>query len=92
MTARGLMIYSLSFLFIGFNMFGSSMFTALNNGVVSAVLSFMRALVCQVAAVLILPMLWGLDGVWWANVAAELTALGVTVFCFVKYRLRYQYS
>lgn len=92
MTTRGLMIYALSFLFTGFNMFGSSMFTALNNGLVSAVISFMRALVCQVAAIMILPAIWELDGVWWANVAAELAALIVTVICFVKYRKRYQYA
>ena len=92
MTARGLMIYSVSFLFIGFNMFSSSMFTALNNGLVSAVISFLRTLVFQVAAVMLLPMAWELDGVWWANVAAELAALGVTVFCFVKFRKRYQYA
>lgn len=92
MTARGLMIYAVSFIFIGFNMFSSSMFTALNNGVVSAVLSFLRALIFQVAAILILPVFWGLDGVWWANAAAELAALAVTVFCFIKYRNRYQYA
>ena len=92
MTARGLMIYALSFLFIGFNMFSSSMFTALNNGLVSAVLSFARALVCQVAAIMVLPALWGLDGIWWANTAAEVAALAVTVFCFIKYRKRYQYA
>ena len=92
MTARGLMIYSVSFLFIGFNMFGSSVFTALNNGVVSAVLSFFRALVCQVVTILVMPMIWGLDGIWWANVAAELAALAITVFCFVKFRKRYQYA
>jgi len=92
MTARGLMIYSVSFLFIGFNMFSSSMFTALNNGLVSAVISFLRTLVFQVAAVMLLPMVWELDGVWWANVAAEMAALGVTVFCFVKFRKRYQYA
>ena len=92
MTARGLMIYSVSFLFIGFNMFGSSMFTALNNGLVSAVISFLRTLVFQVAAILLLPALWELDGIWWANVAAELASLEVTAICFVKYRKRYQYA
>ena len=92
MTARGLRIYALSFLFLGFNMFGSSMFTALNNGLVSAVLSFFRALVCQVVTILVMPAVWGLDGIWWANVAAELAALAITVFCFVKYRKRYQYA
>ena len=92
MTVWGFRIYSLSFLAGGFNIFGSSMFTALSNGLVSAVISFMRALVFQVAAVLLLPMLWGLDGIWFSNVAAELGALLVTGICFVKFRKRYHYA
>ena len=91
MTAWGFRIYSVSFLFCGFNIFGSSLFTALNNGLVSALISFMRALVCQVAAIMILPLVWGLDGVWWANVAAELVALMPTVCFIVKFRKRYHY-
>lgn len=92
MTVRGLAIYSLSFLLSGFNMFGSSMFTAFNNGLVSAVISFVRTLVCQVAAVMLLPLIWELDGIWASIVAAELAALVLTVFCFVKFRKRYHYA
>jgi Na+-driven multidrug efflux pump len=92
MTARGFLIYSLSFLLSGFNIFGSGMFTALNNGLISAVISFVRTLVCQVAAVLILPLLLQLDGIWLSVVAAELAALLLTVFFFVKFRKRYHYA
>ena len=91
MTVRGFIIYALSFLVCGFNIFGSSMFTALNNGLVSAVISFIRTLVCQCAAVLILPIFFGLDGIWWSIVAAELAAVALTVFCFFKFKNRYQY-
>ena len=91
MTVRGFGIYSLSFLLCGFNIFGSSLFTALNNGLVSAMISFVRTLVCQIAAVLLLPMVFGLDGIWLAIVAAELVALILTGYCFVKFRGRYHY-
>ena len=91
MTVRGFLIYSLSFLLCGFNIFGSSLFTALNNGLVSAVISFVRTLICQIAAVLLLPLVFGLDGIWWAIVVSETVALILTVFCFVKYRSRYHY-
>ena len=92
MTVRGFIIYSVSFLLCGFNIFGSSMFTALNNGLISAAISFMRTLVCQIAAVLILPLFWGLDGIWWSIVAAELAALILTVICFIVFRKRYHYA
>lgn len=92
MTVRGFIIYSLSFLLCGFNIFGSSMFTALNNGLISAAISFMRTLVCQIAAVLILPVFWGLDGIWLSIVAAELVALILTVICFIVFRKRYHYA
>lgn len=91
MTIRGFIIYSLSFLLCGFNIFGSSMFTALNNGLISAAISFMRTLVCQIAAVLILPIYLGLDGIWLSIVAAELVALILSVICFVAFRKRYHY-
>ena len=91
MTKRAFMIYSLSFLVCGFNMFGSSFFTALNNGLVSAVISFLRTLVCQAAAVMILPIFFQLDGIWYSIVVAELAALALTGFCFVKFRNRYHY-
>ena len=92
MTTRGFIIYSLSFLLSGFNFFGSSLFTALNNGLVSAVISFVRTLLCQIAAVLLLPLIWELDGIWASIVAAELVALILTVICFVKFRGRYHYA
>ena len=91
MTVWGFRIYSLSFLAGGFNIFGSSMFTALNNGFISAVISFMRALVLQVAAIMILPVFWELDGIWFSNVAAELGSLVVTLGCFFLLRKRYHY-
>ena len=91
MTVRGFTIYCLSFLLCGFNIFGSSLFTALNNGLISAVISFVRTLICQIAAVTLLPLVFGLDGIWMAIVAAELVALILTVFCFVKFKDRYHY-
>lgn len=92
MTVRAFMIYSLSFLLCGFNIFGSSLFTALNNGLISAAISFLRTLVCQVASVMILPIFFGLDGIWSSILLAELAAMILTVFCFVKYRKRYHYA
>ena len=92
MTVRGFRIYAFSFLLCGFNIFGSSMFTALNNGLISAVISFVRTLFCQIAAVMILPLFFDLDGIWFSIVAAELTAMVLTFFCFVKYRKRYHYA
>lgn len=91
MTVRGFVIYALSYLLSGFNIFGSSLFTALNNGLVSAVISFIRTLVCQIAAVLILPRFFGLNGIWWSIVASELAAVALTVFCFFKFKNRYHY-
>lgn len=82
-TGRGFMIYSFSFLVMGFNIYGSAYFTSLGNGPVSAAISFLRTLVFQVAAVVALPVWTGLDGIWLAVVAAEVPALAVTVFFFV---------
>lgn len=91
MTVRGFGIYCLSFLVCGFNIFGSSLFTALNNGLISAVISFVRTIICQVAAVMLLPCIFGLDGIWWAIVVSESVALILTLFCFVKFKGRYHY-
>lgn len=91
MTVRGFIIYSLSFLLCGFNIFGSSLFTALNNGLISALISFLRTLVCQSAAVFLLPLIFGLDGIWWSIVAAEMTALIATLLCLMKFKGRYHY-
>ncbi len=79
MTLRAFRIYAASFIVAGVNIFGSSYFTALNNGLVSAVLSFSRTLVFQLSALYLLPLWWGLDGIWMAGPASELLCLGVTV-------------
>ena len=91
MTVRAFRIYSLSFLVCGFNIFGSSFFTALNNGLISAVISFIRTLVCQTAAVMLLPLAFGLEGIWWSVLAAEAAAMVLTVYFLVKNRKRYHY-
>lgn len=92
MTVRGFMLYSLSFLFMGFNIFGSSFFTALNNGLVSAAISFLRTLLFQIAAVLTLPIFLALDGIWLSVVAAELLSLMVTAGCLIKMKDKYHYA
>ena len=91
LTCRGFRLYSMSFLLAGFSIFGSSFFTALGNGGVSAAISFLRTLVFQVAAVLILPIFFDIDGVWLAISAAELLALVVTAAFLVGMRKRYRY-
>jgi len=91
LTCRGFRLYSLSFLLMGVNIFGSSFFTALNNGGVSAVISFLRTLLFQIAAVLLLPPVLGVDGIWLSIVAAELAALGVTFLFVWKLKDRYHY-
>ena len=85
-------IYSLSFLFMGFNIFGSAFFTAMNNGFISAMISFLRTLVFQVIALLGLPLILGVNGIWSAVVFAEICALIVTIGCFIKNRKRYHYA
>jgi putative MATE family efflux protein len=91
LTRRGFLLYSSSFLFAGFGILGSSFFTALGNGVVSAAISFLRTLLFQVAAVLILPVLLDIDGVWLSVTAAEILATGVTFAFLVGMRRRYKY-
>lgn len=91
MTRRGFALYSFSFLFMGINIFASSFFTALGNGLVSAILSFLRTLLFQTATLILLPLILGIDGVWLSIVAAELLALGMSVFFFQKMRSKYGY-
>lgn len=91
LTLKGFLIYSFSFLFAGIAIFGSSFFTALGNGLVSALISFLRTLVFQVAAVLIFPLFWGIDGIWVSIVAAELMAALVTALFLVGKRKKYRY-
>lgn len=91
LTLRGFAIYSFSFLFSGIAIYGSGFFTALNNGLVSALISFLRTLVFQIAAVILLPLIWGIDGIWVSIVAAELMACVVTSIFFVAMRKKYHY-
>ena len=91
LTVSGFRIFAMSFAFMGYAIYFSGFFTALNDGVTSALISFLRTLVFQVAAVLILPLLWGIDGVWISIVVAEFAAvLFSLVFLFAK-RNKYHY-
>ena len=90
MTLRGFRIFSFSFLFAGFAIFGSSFFTALNDGLTSAIISFLRTLIFQTAAVIILPLIWDLDGIWASIIVAELMAVVVTVIFLVAKRKKIQ--
>lgn len=92
MTTRAIRLFSISYLISGFNIFTSSFFTALNNGVVSAVISFLRTLVFQVVMIFVLPMILGLDGIWLAVVIAEILALVVSILCLFFNRKKYQYA
>lgn len=92
MTTVAIRLYSMSYIISGFNVFGSAFFTALNNGMVSALISFLRTLVFQILMILILPAFLGLNGIWLAIVAAEVLALFVTILCLVANRKRYHYA
>lgn len=91
MTQYAFMIYSFSFLFSGFGIWGSSFFTALNNGLVSALIAFIRILVFQVVAVLVFPLIWQLDGIWFSIVGAEIMATIVTVLFLIYKQKKYHY-
>ncbi len=90
-TTIGFMIYSVSYISVGINIFGSAFFTALNNGIVSAGISVVRTIVCQIIAVIVLPLFFGLNGVWMAIVVAETMAAVISVTCLIRYRKRYHY-
>lgn len=91
LTVRAFSIFSFSFLFSGYAIFGSSFFTALNNGLISALISFMRTLVFQIAAVLIFPLIWQVDGIWLSIVAAEVMSVIVTILFLKANKKKYQY-
>ena len=91
MTLRAFSIYSFCFLFCGFAIYGSSFFTALNDGLTSAIISFMRTLVFQTAAILSFPLIWGLDGIWISTVAAEILSVLVTLFFITSKSKVYKY-
>ncbi len=91
MTHRGFVLFSFSFLFMGFAIYFSSFFTALNDGLTSALISFLRTLVFQIAAVLLLPLVWDIDGIWISITVAELMAMLTSlIFLFAK-RKKYGY-
>ncbi len=92
MTQKAFMIYSVSYMLAGFNIFASSFFTALNNGLISALISFSRTLVFQVVCVLSLSFLFGLDGIWLAVIFAEGISLVITICCFSTNRKKYGYA
>ncbi|MCD8138311.1 MAG: hypothetical protein LUE17_00770 [Planctomycetaceae bacterium] len=91
LSRRAFLLYSLSFLICGFNIFGSAFFTALNNGLISAIISFSRTLLFQTLVIFTLPVFWGIDGVWLSVSTAEFLALFVTVSLFIFMRKRYHY-
>lgn len=91
LTIHGFRIFSLSFLFCGFAIYGSSFFTALSDGLTSALISFLRTLVFEVAAVMLLPLIIGADGVWFSAVFAEIMAVALTSTFLVIKRKKYKY-
>lgn len=92
LTKRALTIYSLAFLMIGFNIFASSFFTALNDGLTSALISFGRTLMFQVGSVLLLPLIFDVDGIWAAVILAEGLALILSAVCVIRNRKKYGYA
>ena len=91
MTVRGFQIFSFTFVFSGFAIYGSSFFTALNDGLTSAILAFLRTVVFQITLILTLPLIWMLDGVWLASLFAEVLAFVSTAIFILVYRKKYGY-
>lgn len=91
LTAHAIRIFSLSYIVSGFSIFSSSFFTALNNGFVSALISFLRTVVFQVSFILLMPIILGADGIWLAIVFAELLTFAVCVICIMANRKKYGY-
>ena len=91
MTVSGFRVFALSFLFMGYAIFGSGFFTALGDGVSSAIISFLRTLVFQTAAVLLLPLIWGIHGIWWSIVVAEGMAVVFSLLFLILKKKKYHY-
>lgn len=91
MTKQAFLIYSSSFLFAGFAIFASSLFTALGNGLISAIISFLRTIVLQIAAVFILPLIWGVNGIWASLLVSEIIATIITMIICKAKQKKYQY-
>ena len=92
MALRGFRIYACVFLTAGISIYASALFTSLNNGLISALISFLRSVVFQVAAVMVLPIFWQLDGVWAAGCIAEIFSIIISVVCIICFRKRYGYA
>ncbi|MDY4675916.1 MAG: MATE family efflux transporter [Candidatus Borkfalkiaceae bacterium] len=90
-SAQAMRIFSIGFIFMGLNIFTSSFFTALNNGLISAIVSAFRTLVCQLVMVFTLPIIWGVDGIWISIVAAEALALCLDIVFLITNRKKYHY-
>lgn len=91
LTVSGFRIFALSFIFMGFAIFSSGFFTALNDGITSAVISFLRTLLFQAAAVILLPILWGINGIWISIVVAEVMAVVFSTLFLIVKRKKYHY-
>jgi len=91
LTVSGFRIFAISFVFMGYAIFASGFFTALNDGITSAVISFLRTFVFQCAAVMLLPLVWGINGVWISIVAAELIAVAISAVFIVIKKENYHY-
>lgn len=91
-TVHGFRVYSICFLFMGFSIYGSAFFTALNNGLISALISFLRTLVFETSSVMLLPLVLGVDGIWLSVSVAELASVLVTASFMVAFRNRYGYG
>lgn len=91
LTVSGFRVFALAFPFMGFAIFGSGFFTALNDGLTSALISFLRTLVFQAGAVLLLPLIFGIDGIWLSIVVAEVMAVVFTAIFFITKQKKYQY-
>jgi Na+-driven multidrug efflux pump len=91
MSVAGARISIISFVFAGINIFGSGFFTSLNNGLISALISFLRTLVFQIVTILVLPLIFGLKGIWFSMVIADVLACITTIIFLIKFRKKYRY-
>lgn len=91
LTVHGMRLYVLNFLICGISMFTSAWFTALNNGVISALAAVFRSLICELSAIIFLPLLWGVDGIWLSVNAAEIAALLLSIVLILSFRKKYGY-
>lgn len=92
LTSNAIRLFAISYIISWLNIFASSFFTALNNGLVSAIISFLRTLVFQIIMILLLPTLFGLNGIWLAVVVAEVSSLIISIFYLIKNKKKYQYA